>query len=681
MILGVFFRIFTKGKVVGSIAVASIAEVFSLAWRHYQAGNVAEAEQYCRQVVQVDPGHADAHQLLGALAYQRGHYDLAVSSFRQALFLTPSAEAHFNLANALNRQGKVQDALSHWYEALGYQPDLPNAHNNLASALLNQGKLDEAVRHSRLALRSRPDYPEAHNNLAGALQLLGQYQDAVAHARRALRLKPDYAHAHSNLGHSLGDLGLLDEAVASLRHAIHLDPGYVEAFNNLGNVLKDQGRLDEAIECYQQCRKLDPAKQMCHSNLFFCMPYHPRYNSRAISEELRCWELVHAQCLADGTRSFTNDRSPQRRLRIGYVSADFYDHVVGSNIWPLLRNHDRSQFEITLYANQARSDSMTEKFRKSADAWLTIAGWPDSQVADRILQDGIDILVDLAVHSSDNRLLVFARKPAPVQVTFAGYPGSTGLRAIDYRLTDSCLDPPGMNDGCYAEESYRLPHSFWCFDPQTTEPPVAPLPALQKGFITFGCLNRFCKVNDEVLHLWGQVLRAVKRSRLLLLAPPGSHRQRTRDFLVRQGIDAERLEFCSRKRRFEYLSLYHQVDLMLDTFPYNGHSTTLDALWMGVPVITLVGSTVVGRAGLSQLTNLGLEELAARTPDDYVRLAVDWAGDLARLQILRSGLRERMKRSPLMDAAGFTRGIEAAYRAMWRKWCGNTPQAAPRNTP
>jgi predicted O-linked N-acetylglucosamine transferase (SPINDLY family) len=277
--------------------------------------------------------------------------------------------------------------------------------------------------------------------------------------------------------------------------------------------------------------------------------------------------------------------------------------------------------------------------------------------------------VDLALHTQGNRLLIFARKPAPVQVTFAGYPGTTGLGAIDYRLTDPYLDPPGLNDAWYAEESFRLPRSFWCFDPQSEEPAVGPLPALERGVVTFGCLNNFCKVNDGVLELWARVLRAVPGSRLELLAKAGSHRQRTRDFLARQGIAGERIKFCATKPRAEYLAMYHQIDIGLDTLPYNGHSTSLDSYWMGVPVVTLVGTTVVGRAGLSQLTNLGLGELVAFTPDDFVRFAVDLAGDLPRLQALRAGLRERMRKSPLMDATGFTRGIEEAYRIVWRKWC------------
>ena len=297
------------------------------------------------------------------------------------------------------------------------------------------------------------------------------------------------------------------------------------------------------------------------------------------------------------------------------------------------------------------------------------------QVAERIRSDRIDILVDLALHTANNRLLVFARKPAPVQVTWLGYPGTTGLSAIDYRLTDPYLDPPGLFDAFYSEESIRLPDTFWCYDPLTDQPPVNALPALENGFITFGCLNNFCKVNDGCLALWAQVLQAVPQSRLLLLAPRGQAREHVLARLQQEGIAAPRVEFADRQPRLEYLKLYHRIDLGLDPLPYNGHTTSLDAFWMGVPTLTLVGKTVVGRAGWSQLCNLGLKELAAETPEQYVALAAELAADLPRLQELRGTLRQRMLRSPLMDANRFARHVEQAYRQMWRRWCQQTKPA------
>jgi predicted O-linked N-acetylglucosamine transferase (SPINDLY family) len=344
--------------------------------------------------------------------------------------------------------------------------------------------------------------------------------------------------------------------------------------------------------------------------------------------------------------------------------------VVGRNLLPLLRHHDRERFEITCYSQAVSPDAMTLQFQHAADRWRDIAGLTDEQAADLVRRDSIDILVDLALHTAGNRLLVLARKPAPVQVTFAGYPGSTGLGAIDYRLSDPYLDPVGRDESIYSERTIRLPDSFWCYDPlEFADIQVNSLPSLRSGVVTFGCLNNFCKVNDDVLALWATVLRQVQTSRLLIMAPVGGPRDRTLQRLAGEGVDAGRVEFVALQPRGKYLETYHRIDVGVDTFPYNGHTTSLDSLWMGVPVVTLVGNTVAGRAGFSQLSNLGLQELAGHTPEDYVRIAVELARDLPRLAHLRSTLRSRMEQSPLMDAARFARNIEAAYRRTWRTWC------------
>jgi len=336
---------------------------------------------------------------------------------------------------------------------------------------------------------------------------------------------------------------------------------------------------------------------------------------------------------------------------------------------PLFRGHDRRQFEVTCYAQLAHPDKTTQEMQVCVQHWRKIAGISDAAVADMIRADGIDILVDLKLHTGGNRLLVFAHKPAPVQVTWLGYPGTTGLETIDYRLTDPHLDPPGLDDACYSEQSIRLPNTFWCYDPLTAEPAVNALPCAPSGFVTFGCLNNFCKVNDAVLSLWAKVLSAVRGSRLMLMAPEGSSRRRVLDRLGADGFGPERVEFVARQPRVEYLRAYHRLDIALDTFPYNGHTTSLDSFWMGVPVVTLAGETAVGRAGASQLNNLGLAELIARSPEQFVQIAADLAHDAARLTELRSTLRSRMQSSPLMDQVSFARDVEAAYRSMWRDWC------------
>jgi predicted O-linked N-acetylglucosamine transferase (SPINDLY family) len=367
------------------------------------------------------------------------------------------------------------------------------------------------------------------------------------------------------------------------------------------------------------------------------------------------------------------NRNSNRRFRVGYVSPDFRNHCQAFFTIPLLSHHDHSQFEIFCYADIVAPDSVTARLKSYTDHWRNIHGLSDAQAAELIRSDKIDVLVDLTMHMKRSHLLVFAHKPAPVQICWLAYPGTTGLTAIEYRLTDPHLDPPGLFDHYYSEESIRLPDTFWCYDPLCSEPTVNDLPALTAGHITFGSLNNSCKLNHGTLELFVRILQIVDHSRLILFVGEGSHRDRMRKFLIEHGITADRLAFVPRQSRQRYLEQYHQIDIGLDTLPYNGHTTSLDAFWMGVPVATLVGNTVVGRAGLSQLTNLGLTDLIAHTPDQYLDIIMHLAADLPRLSHLRSTLRARMEQSPLMNAPLFTKNIESTYRTLFDRWCTGKP--------
>jgi predicted O-linked N-acetylglucosamine transferase (SPINDLY family) len=330
--------------------------------------------------------------------------------------------------------------------------------------------------------------------------------------------------------------------------------------------------------------------------------------------------------------------------------------------------------EVFAYAGVSRPDDLTQRLRSCTDGWRNTVGLSDSQTADLIREDQIDILVDLTLHMAGNRLLVFARKPAPVQVTWLGYPSSTGLSTMDYRLTDPHMEPPGIRDAFSIERTIRLASTFQLYDLDPQEVPVNELPASGRGFVTFGCLNNFCKINQPQLLLWARILQQVKNSKLVLLTWPGNHRQRTAEFLSAHGIAPQRLIFPDKTPTHgEYLQLYHEIDLGLDAYPYNGHTTSMDSLWMGVPVVSLYGPMAVSRAGLSQSSNLGLADLATESAEDYVRIAAELAGDLPRLSELRRNLRQMMRQSPLMDAPKFARNIEAAYRQMWHTWCKPAP--------
>ncbi len=622
------------------------------------------------EAVRLQPGSASAHNNLGLALADQGKLSEAMTQYRLALQSDQThTPAHINLARLLASQGKIEESAAHFRQALQSQPDLADAHATVGFALQMQGKIDEAVLHFRRALQLNPADAETHNNLGVVLYGQRKFDEALACYRRSLEHKPDFAVAHLNLGSVLEDQGKLDEALACYQRALELKPDFAEAHGNLGNVLKDQGELDEALASYRRALALKPDFAQLHSNLVCTQIFTPSCDAQTLFEEHRRWNQQHAAPLAKVIQPHLNDRSVDRHLRIGYVSPDFWWHPVGRFLLPLLEAHDHEHFQIYCYSGVHVADMITERSRACADVWRDVRGLSDEQIANLVRQDQIDILVDLTMHMADNRLLVFARKPAPVQVTYLAYCGTTGLDAIDYRLTDPYLDPPGQGGQFYAEQSIPLPQTYWCYQPVLQAPPVNELPALKAGHVTFGSLNNFCKVTAPTLAAWRSLLRAVPQSRLLLHAQLGKHRDRVASFFAQQNVSADRVVFVKKSPMTEYLRTYERIDLALDPFPYGGGTTTCDALWMGVPVVSLAGQTAVGRGGLSILSNIGLPELVASDAEQYVGIAAALAQDLPRLSELRATLRDRMTASPLMDAPRFARDVEAAYREMWQRWC------------
>jgi len=645
---------------------------------HQQAGRLAEAEGIYRGVLARHPDHVDALHLLGILEIQRGGPEKAVDLIGRAIRVKPDfAGAHANLGIALVNMGQIAGAIAAFREAVRLKPGLAELHVNLGNVLKRNGQLGEAIASFREAVRFKPDIAEMHNCLAIGLKSSGQLAEAAVEFGEVIRLSPDNAAAHANLGNVQNSLGRFDEAIASFRESVRLKPDLAVAQNNLGSTFREIGRLDEAIAAYRQAIRVKPDYAAAHSNLIYTVHFHPGYDNEMIHEELRCWKEQHADGVERLIESHTNNRDPERCLRIGYVSADFYDHPSALFLLPLFRHHDRQRFELFCYSESERSHEVTGQMRRAVDHWRGTEGLTDAAAAEMVRKDQIDILVDLKLHTSGNRLLVFARKPAPVQVSWLGYPGSTGLRTIDYRITDPYLEPRDFSRNEEWERVVHLPETFWCYDPLEREIAVNAPPCVENGFVTFGCLNSFCKVNEQVLRLWARILKTVDRSRLIILCPEGSNRQSVMELFQSEGIHSDRIELAARRPRRQYLQLYHRIDVGLDTFPYNGHTTSLDSFWMGVPVVTLAGKTLVGRGGLSQLSNLGLTELIAQTPQQYVEIADHLAKDLNRLVEIRGTLRSRMESSPLMDAPRFARNMEAAYREMWRNWCAGGGDPKP----
>jgi predicted O-linked N-acetylglucosamine transferase (SPINDLY family) len=618
-----------------------------------------------------------------------------------------SLEHELQAAQAQHRAGRRDEAIAAYRDIIARAPGLAEAHNNLGNGLCEVGRLDEAIAAFEQASWLRPHAAQPHNNRGVALSRAGRRDETLAAFRHAIALDGNYASAHNNLGENFRQAGRLDEAAAALERAIALRPDYADAYNNLGNVLRDQGRLDLALAAFDRAVLVQPDHVRAASNRLFTLHGHPGFDAPAILEEHRRWARRYAAPLAAEIRPHPNPlplgeggrrpgegrrdserlgqgeggrrpgegprvtSSPGRPLRIGYVSPDFRGHAVGQMMLAILAHHDRRQVETVAYSDVQAPDALTVELRRRADVWRDAAGLTDSQLAALIRADRIDILVDLALHTAGNRMLVFARKPAPVQVTMLGLPATTGLATMDYRLTDPYLDPPGTGEDAYTERSIRLPHCFWFHEPSADAPAVNALPAMTAGHVTFGCLNQFAKVTGPVLDLWVKVLQALPGSRLVLQSDPGTHQQSVRARFEQGGIASGRITFVPRASRATYFERYHELDLCLDPFPYNGHTTTLDALWMGVSVVTLAGRTAVGRGGLSILSNVGLPELVAQSTEQYVEITVRLARDRERLAELRRGLRTRMLASPLTDGKGYTAAVEATFRVMWERWCGS----------
>ena len=662
-----------SGKI--GVWAVTIPQTFQSAVQHHQAGRLADAEALYRQILAVQPNHADALHLLGLVAHQVGRDDIAADLIRQSIVFGPNNPvAHFNLSAACRALERFDEAMSACRRALELKPDYPEALLGFGNALRDRGQFDEAIAAYRRALELKPDYPEAHINLGTALTAQGRLDEAVAAYRDALALRPGLPEAYNNLGAALKDRGQYDEAVDACRRALEIKPDYAAAHNNLGNALREQGELDGALAAYRRAIEIKPDHAGAHGNLIYTLHFLPGQDAGTIGGEQSRWNRQFSDPLKPLIAPRFNSPAVAGRLRIGYVSPDFRDHAVGRFALPLLERHDRERFEFLCYSGVLQPDWMTERFRALAGGWRNTIGVSDVRLAEIIREDGVDILVDLALHTGGNRLPVFARQPAPVQVSWLGYPGSAGLPSIRYRLTDAQMDPMEEGPPSAAEEPVRLPDCWCCYNPVGESPEINALPACSANGVTFGSLNNFAKVNESVLALWSSVLEAVKGSRLIMFCPEGRTRERALALFGARGITAQRVDLVGYLPRLEYLRLYQRIDIGLDPFPCNGMTTTCDAFWMGVPVVTAPGALPVSRAGLSILTSIGLEAFAASSEADYLRVAMELAADLPRLEALRSTLRSRMLASPLMDAPRFARNVEAAYRKMWERWCsGQSP--------
>lgn len=636
-------------------------------------GRIDEAVASYRRAIAELPDYAEAHSNLGVIAGDRSQYAEAAACFRKAVEAKPgSPEPHYNLGCALVGLDRLEEAMAELDAALKLKPDYWQACSMAGHVLQMRGQLAAALEFCTRAVRFAPDAAEARHRLGIVLRDIGRPQEAIAEFQRALALRPGFAEALTDQATACASLGDLEAAVVACRMAIDAKPDYPVAHCGLGIALAELGRIDEAIPAIRKAIELKPDYEAAHSAYLFHLNYSASHDPQAVFDAHKRWAQSHADGIARGVHRFENDRSAGRRLRIGYVSPDFRQHSVAFFLTPVLAHHDHGAFEVFCYSDVRRADAVTEQLRGYADCWRDVAGLSDEQVAAQVREDRIDILVDLAVHSGNNRLLVFARKPAPVQATWLGYASTTGLAAMDYKITDLHLDPPGMTEARHSEKLLRLPDCYFCYTPPPGYPAVTDLPAAARGSVIFCAFQNLAKVSPKAIGLWSQAMLAVPDSRLVLKARGLSSeatRQRLREAFGACGIGATRLQFEDWGDMTQYLTRLGEVDIALDTVPFNGGTTTFHALWMGVPTVTLMGQSALGRMGMSILYNLGLPELVAQTPNAYADIARCLASDPKRLSELRSGLRERMTRSPLMDAPRFTLNLESLYRRMWYRWC------------
>lgn len=646
----------------------------------FSEGRLTELETLFRTWTVRFPKYVPGWQALATMLKQQGrNAEVLAPTQKIAELLPDDAEAHFRLGNALLEFGQADGAVASYRRALEIKPDFAEAHSNLGSALHELGRLNEAEASCRQALQINPDYAEAHSNLGAALNDLGRLAEAETSFRRALQIKPDFAEALNNRSNTFKDLGRLTEAEACCRRALEIKPDYAEAHHNMGNILKDLSRLDEAETSYRRALEIKPDSEDTFSNLLFVLNYHPDKSGEEIFEVYREYDAKFGLPHRSEWRPHDNSRETQRRLKVGYVSPDFYKHSVRHFLEPLLAHHDKNALEIYAYAELTTEDQFTARYKSYVDHWVSTIGIDDATLAERIRADGIDILADLAGHTSRNRLGVFARKPAPVSLSWLGYGYSTGLSAIDYLLTDEA-SVPADSEGLFSETPWRLATPGYVYRPGENMGEINPLPAMSAGYVTFGTLSRGIRINHRVIGVWSEILKRVEDARLVI--DSGSFLEAyTQDSLAEKfaahGISRDRLQIGCHSPPWDVL---RGLDIGLDCFPHNSGTTLFESLYMGVPYITLAGRPSVGRIGSSILEGAGHPEWIAKTEDEYVEKAVALAGDLAKLAALRAGLRQEMQSGPLMDEPAFARKVEAAYREMFEQWAAGMNQATDAGT-
>ena len=651
-----------------------LEKILKKALHYHRKGELQQAETLYKRLLRYRPAHPEALHLLGVIANQSGNYDRSEKLLQQAIEAQPNnAVYHYNYGNTLKIIGKTNEALQEYRQAVTLKAEFPLAHNNLGNLLSDLGRPADAIPHYQQALRYNPGYAEAYNNLGNSLKDLGKLEAALDNFQKAFALQPDNADILMNLGNILKDLDRSREAVHYLQKTIDLSPQSTVAHYNLATVLGETGQTARAITHFRTALQIDPNNTDARSNLLFLLSYNVLCSPQEMLAAHQEWDHAHGGG-PERARTFRHEHNddPERHLRIGYVSPDFRHHAVSYFFEPLLKAHDCQQVEVFCYAEVIHPDTVTRRLQAQADHWRSTVDLSDEAMARQIFDDGIDILIDLAGHTAGNRLKAFSYKPAPVQASYLGYFTTTGLAAMDYWITDEVLTPRDTVE-LTTETIYRLPRCCLVYQAAADAPDVM---QPDHEHVTFGSFNQARKISSATVALWSAVLQAVPQSQLLLKSKrlaDTAVQTKVRQQFATHGIDSKRLILLSATASYrEHLATYGQVDIALDTIPRTGGSTTADALWMGVPVITLAGERFIERLSATMLSAVGLQELITPSREDYVACALALAQDHNRRNTLRSSLRQRMADSPLCDATDLARALEHAYRQMWRQFLSTT---------
>lgn len=677
---------------------------FELALNFHQQGNVDQAELIYRKVLNTNPQHKHAWSNLGTIQSRKGKLEEAVKCYQKALEIDQQfSECWFNLGNCLRRAMNPAGAEAAFLQALKHNPSLYGAAVALGQSMTEQGKFQEAVEVFKQIISQKNDDPEVHAHMGNALRMMGRreesmqsyltmlnlrpndprirhqfglvlmdagrLEEAFQEFKNSLGLKPDYAEAHNSMSIVLQMLKQDEAALAHNQEAVRLNPKFTEAWNNLGNLYGLAGRPKEAIDAFKKSIELQPRAIPFHSNMLLNLHYVPELSPKEIFEEHKKWASTHLTGLPTPP-AFNNTKDAKRKLKVGIVSPDFRQHTVMAFIEPFLAALDHKNLEVFAYSSVLRPDQETEKVKKLVDHFIDIRGMTDMQASGQIRKDEIDVLVDLAGHTAGHRLVLFGLKPAPIQIAQFGYPDTTGLEAMDYRITDTFADPVGKTESIHTEKLVRLDGLAWCYQPFEQAPDV-PKRTPKAGGIIFGSLNNMAKHNPKVLNLWARLLGAIPGSKLRLLSGPGQESVKLiRQAMQQGGVNPDRVEFLQRMEKKDYFAAQADIDIALDPFPYNGGVTTCDALWMGTPVLTIAGESYVSRQGVAILSALDLQDWIAKTPEEFIEKAKKFSAEPARLSLLRGKLRDTLKKSSICDWKGYASKWEKAVRELWKTWCG-----------